>query len=78
MKLCLPRAVTPPILRLMPRALSAFVLAAVLAGCIQVNIPNEFHGTLDVNLKIDRALNDFFGDLDQKSAAVNPSAPAKP
>ena len=60
----------------MPRALSSLVLAAALAGCIQVNIPNEFHGTLDVNLKIDRALNDFFGDLDQKSATtVKPANP---
>lgn len=60
----------------MSRALSALFLAAALAGCIQVNIPSEFHGTLDVNLKIDRALNDFFGDLDQKSATtVKPANP---
>jgi hypothetical protein len=26
------------------------------------------HITVDVNVKVDRALNDFFGDLDRKSA----------
>jgi hypothetical protein len=63
----------------MPRVFFSLVLAATLTGCIQVNIPNEFHGTLDINLKIDRALNDFFGDLDQKSATtVKPATPATP
>jgi hypothetical protein len=28
--------------------------------------------TLDVNVKVDRALDDFFGDLDEKSATINP------
>ncbi len=49
-----------------------------LTACIQVNIPNDFHGTLDVNLRVDRALGDFFGDLDQKSTTINAPAPSKP
>jgi hypothetical protein len=27
--------------------------------------------TVDVNVKVDRALDDFFGDLDQKSTTLN-------
>jgi hypothetical protein len=28
------------------------------------------HITVDVNVKVDRALDDFFGDLDKKSATI--------
>ena len=37
------------------------------------------HITIDVNIKVDRALDDFFGDLDQKAATIEagPEAPAK-
>lgn len=42
-----------------------------LAGCLSVKTePIEvkpIHITVDVNVKIDRALNDFFGDLDRKA-----------
>ena len=50
------------------------LLAAVAAtgGCIKLTTENEIkpievkpiHITVDVNVKIDRALDDFFGDLD--------------
>lgn len=50
-------------------------LAAVsgfTAGCIKLTTENEIkpievkpiHITVDINVKIDRALDDFFGDLD--------------
>ena len=29
------------------------------------------HVTVDVNVKVDRALDDFFSDLDKKSATLN-------
>ncbi len=37
------------------------------------------HITIDVNIKVDRALDDFFGDLDQKAATIEAGseAPAK-
>ena len=43
-----------------------------LAGCIKLTTENEIkpievkpiHITVDINVKIDRALDDFFGDLD--------------
>lgn len=48
-------------------------LAATLAGCVSVK-PIEvkpIHVTVDVNVKVDRALDDFFGDLDKKSSTLN-------
>ena len=46
------------------------------SGCIHVKLdPIEVHATLDVNVKVDRALDDFFGDLDKKSSTLK--APAK-
>jgi len=65
----------------MPRSLlSTFIAAIALTGCVSVHMkvdPVEVnvHGTLDVNVKVDRALNDFFGDLDQKSATIHPPSP---
>ena len=42
-----------------------------VVGCVSVKTePIEvkpIHITVDVNVKIDRALNDFFGDLDRKA-----------
>jgi hypothetical protein len=63
-----------------PRTLLLLVPAALaLAGCATVTVaPIEvkpIHITVDVNVKIDRALDDFFGDLDKKSATI--AAPAK-
>ena len=61
----------PTMLRLFP------LLAGLLlfTGCINVKVqPIEVkvQATLDVNVKVDRALDDFFGDLDKKSATINP------
>lgn len=48
------------------------LLPVLLAGCVNVKTaPIEvkpIHITVDVNVKVDRALDDFFGDLDSKSA----------
>jgi hypothetical protein len=57
------------------RLLSLLPLAVVLGGCVSVRTePIEvkpIHVTVDVNVKVDRALDDFFGDLDQKSSTIN-------
>lgn len=49
--------------------------AFVFAGCVSVRTePIEvkpIHITVDVNVKIDKALDDFFGDLDKKSTTLN-------
>jgi hypothetical protein len=61
------------------RTLPILVVALASAGCVHVKTdPIEvkpIHITVDVNVKVDKALDDFFGDLDQKSSTIaNPSA----
>lgn len=58
----------------MKRLLLVPVLAVLLTGCIHVTMdPIQVHAVVDVNVKVDRALDDFFGDLDKKSATINPT-----
>jgi hypothetical protein len=44
-----------------------------LSGCLSLKTePIEvkpIHITVDVNVKVDKALDDFFGDLDKKATA---------
>lgn len=48
------------------------VVAAGFTGCLHVTMdPIEVHAVVDVNVKVDKALDDFFGDLDRKSTTVN-------
>lgn len=62
----------------MLRSLLLLTCIALAGGCITVKLqPVEAHITVDVNVKVDKALNDFFGDLDQKSASLS-TTPAKP
>lgn len=57
----------------LPAICFAGVAAMSVAGCFQVKTENEIkpievkpiHITVDINVKIDRALDDFFGDLDE-------------
>jgi hypothetical protein len=59
---------------------SLIVAAAVAlaAGCATVKVePIEvkpIHITMDVNVKVDRALTEFFGDVDKSSSTINPTA----
>lgn len=46
--------------------LSALLPLVPLTGCVNV----KAHIVVDVNVKVDKALDDFFGDLDKKSAAL--------
>jgi hypothetical protein len=57
--------------------LSALLLGMLaLGGCLNVKTaPIEvkpIHITVDVNVKVERALEDFFGDLDKKSTTITP------
>jgi hypothetical protein len=56
----------------MNRRLCSLLAAAtlLLGGCLSVEV-KPIHVTVDVNVKVDRALDDFFGDLDRKSATLN-------
>ena len=48
-------------------------VAAFSAGCLNIKTAaievKPIHITVDVNVKVDRALTDFFGDIDRKAAA---------
>ena len=54
----------------------AGIAAMSIAGCFQIKTENEIkpievkpiHITVDINVKVDRALDDFFGDLDANEA----------
>ncbi len=74
-------------------AVCAFSFLAVLCGCSYHEVKTEseikpitinpIHITIDVNVKVDKALDDYFGDLDKKADEikqvkdVKPEAPAK-
>ena len=66
------------------RSSACFALTSLLVGgCVSVKTePIEvkpIHITVDVNVKVDRALDDFFGDLDKKSTTIaSPASAAKP
>lgn len=68
----------------MNRFLLIFPAALVpfLSGCLNVKTePIEvkpIHITVDVNVKVERALDDFFGDLDKKSTTIETPKPATP
>ncbi len=58
----------------MKRACLLVLLTSALGGCLSVKTEHEvkpIHITMDVNLnvRVDKALNDFFGDLDKKVTA---------
>lgn len=57
--------------------LTSACLPALFAGCVNVKTaPIEvkpIHITVDVNVKVDRALDDFFGELDNKSSTHEPT-----
>jgi hypothetical protein len=64
-------------MHLMKRRLFLFSLACaplLLGGCLNVKTaPIEvkpIHITVDVNVKVEKALDDFFGDLDKKSTTI--------
>ena len=63
----------------MPRRLLLLILLVplCLGGCLNVKTaPIEvkpIHITVDVNVRVEKALDDFFGDLDKKSATIEPS-----
>lgn len=50
-------------------------LPLLLGGCVHVKTgPIEvkpIHITVDVNVKVERALENFFGDLDAKSTSIS-------
>jgi hypothetical protein len=57
----------------MLRCLLLLACTGFFSGCIHVKLdPVHVHATVDVNVKVDRALDDFFGELDKKSTTITP------
>ncbi len=57
------------------------LVAGGLAGCVYTTVDvKPIHITVDVNVRVEQALEDFFGDLDRKSStiATPTAAPAQP
>lgn len=65
----------------MPRRIHLLtsLVPLLLGGCLNVSTdPIEvkpIHITVDVNVRVEKALDDFFGDLDKKSATIEPTNP---
>ncbi len=59
--------------------LPVILVPLLLGGCLNVKTePIEvkpIHITVDVNVRVEKALDDFFGDLDKKSVTIAPSKP---
>lgn len=52
--------------------LPLFFAGLASTGCVHVKMdPIQVHAVVDVNVKVDRALDDFFGDLDRQSTTLN-------
>ena len=55
----------------MKRLLNPWVLLPLLlVGCMSVEV-KPIHITVDVNVRVEKALDDFFGDLDKKSTTLS-------
>ena len=55
----------------MKRFILLVPLAFTLVGCLSINTHHTVDPiqiNVDVNVKVDKALNDFFGDIDKKAA----------
>ena len=60
------------------RAFPFLTVCLLAAGCVQVEV-KPIHIIVDVNVKTDKALDDFFGDIDKKSATIQlPPTPSSP
>lgn len=73
------RPSTPGPIRPFRRIVSIAALSVLAAGCMHVKTePIEvkpIHITVDVNVRVERALEDFFGDLDRKSSTIEAPNP---
>lgn len=52
-----------------PLILLSVLLGVSAAGCVSVDV-KPIHITVDVNVKVDKALDDIFGDLDKKDPSM--------
>ena len=54
--------------------ISILAMGLTLSGCVSVKTQHKvepIHITMDINVKVDRALDDFFGDLDAQAQEIS-------
>jgi hypothetical protein len=52
--------------------LITLALLVPMSGCLHVKMdPIQVHATVDVNVRVERALDDFFSDLDRQSKTLS-------
>ncbi len=59
----------------MKRLILLVPLALALGGCLSIkthHTVDPIQINVDVNVKVDKALNDLFGDLDKKDPTIKP------
>lgn len=65
-----------------PRLVLVVGALAALAGCLQVKTDaievKPIHITVDVNVRVEKALDDFFGDIDRDSTTIAPTQETAP
>jgi len=66
--------------RMLRRSPLVLLAAGLLGGCIHVKMdPIELNANVTVNVKVEKALDDFFGELDRKSDTLEtPSSSSQP
>jgi hypothetical protein len=64
------------------RSFSCILLALSLGGCVHVRTDpiqvEPIHITVDVYVRVDRALEDFFRDIDASSKTIEPERSPQP
>lgn len=56
------------------RILFILALGLAMTSCVSVKTQHKvepIHITMDINVKVDRALDDFFGDLDAQAQEIS-------
>lgn len=54
----------------------AILLAVISSGCVRVKV-DPIHITMDVNVRMEKELDSFFGDIDATAAKKAAALPAK-
>lgn len=63
----------------MRRCLPVVLFAGLLSGCLHVKLdPIQVHATVDVNVKVEQAVNNLLSDIYGDSSTVNTSAASTP
>ncbi len=57
------------------RILTALFVPLAWAGCVNIDTSKPIHVVIDVNVKVDKARDNFSGDLAKKSTTIEAPKP---